>query len=259
MESEEAENVPSRDRMVSPTDGTWISSLFWLGIGTQLPRNDTARQELAWSYGRSLCITGPSPDVDLNLMHIFDTTQKLGMDKENKRKEIVVVVIPEIPGGWSGPLQNFYSFRFGTRTTSPYKAIPNENPEDVQDNFEIIGEIEWHAIGSSTLRLYGDEMKTKDFTPRHGLLRNKRVFKGPDGPLYRWEAEFSVVHLSRDGETRQKLAKSHRRNLGIIGARRDPYLEVSEELEHMLDMIVLTFIYIEKLRMDDEEAASYSL
>lgn len=48
------------------------------------------------------------------------------------------------------------------------------------------------------------------------------------------------LQLSRDGE-RQELARSHRRNLGIIGARRDP------------------FIYVEKLRMDDEEAARYSV
>ncbi|KAI6101917.1 hypothetical protein F5141DRAFT_1136379 [Pisolithus sp. B1] len=86
-------------------------------------------------------------------------------------------------------------FRFGTRMTSLYKVIPNENPEDMQDNFEIIGEIEWHVIGSSTLRLYGEEMKTKDFMPRHGLLRNKRTFKAPDGRSYIWEAEFSVVHV----------------------------------------------------------------
>ncbi|KAI6017392.1 hypothetical protein PISMIDRAFT_414729 [Pisolithus microcarpus 441] len=149
-------------------------------------------------------------------------------------------------------------FRFGSRTTTLYKVVPNENPEDMQDNFESIGEIEWHVIGSSVLRLHGKEMKSKQFMPRHGLLRKKRTFTGPDGRSYRWEAGFSVVHLSRDGE-RQELARSHRRNLGIIGARRDPYLEVNEELEHMLDVVVLTFIYVEKLRMDDEEAARYSV
>lgn len=62
-------------------------------------------------------------------------------------------------------------FRFGSRTTTLYKVVPNENPEDMQDNFESIGEIEWHVIGSSVLRLHGKEMKSKQFMPRHGLLR----------------------------------------------------------------------------------------
>lgn len=149
-------------------------------------------------------------------------------------------------------------FRFGKRTTTLYKVVPNENPEDMQDNFEIIGEIEWHAISSSTLRLHREEMKTKDFMPRHGLWRNKRTFTGPDGRSYRWNSELSVVHLSRDDETCRELARSHRREWGITGAKRDPYLEVDEELGHMLDIVVLTFIYVEKQRMDDETAVHAS-
>ncbi|KAI6012971.1 hypothetical protein EDC04DRAFT_2579717 [Pisolithus marmoratus] len=146
-------------------------------------------------------------------------------------------------------------FRIGTRTTSLYKVIPNENPEDMQDNLEIIGEIEWHIIGSSILRLYGEEMRTKDFLPRHGFLWKKRTFTGPDGLSYRWDTGFWVVYVY--DETRQEVARLYRRKLGIIGAKRDPYLEVNEELAHMLDMVVLTFIYVEKLRMDEEEAAKY--
>ncbi|KIM69863.1 hypothetical protein SCLCIDRAFT_1207138 [Scleroderma citrinum Foug A] len=31
-----------------------------------------------------------------------------------------------------------------------------------------------------------------------------------------------------------------------------PCLEISPEIEHMLDLVILTFIYVEKLRMDKE-------
>ena len=64
--------------------------------------------------------------------------------------------------------------------------------------------------------------------------------------------------LSRDDETGQELARSHRRSYGIIGSKQDPYLEIHPDLGHILDMVVLTFIYVEKLRMDVEGGAKYN-
>ena len=99
----------------------------------------------------------------------------------------------------------------------------------------------------------------------------------PDGQSYKWDIDFlivrvsmpvSLVHqtyrlhtydqLSSDDETGQELARSHRRSYGIIGSRQDPYLEIHPDLGHILDVVILTFIYVEKLRMDDEDAAKYS-
>ena len=61
-------------------------------------------------------------------------------------------------------------FRLGTRTTTLYKVMPNEDPEDMLDSFEAIGEIVWHMIGPSTMRLHGEEMKTNQFIPRKGVF-----------------------------------------------------------------------------------------
>jgi len=68
----------------------------------------------------------------------------------------------------------------------------------------------------------------------------------------------TYFQLSKDDETGQELARSHRRSYGIIGSKRDPYLEIHPDLGNILDMVILTFIYVEKLRMDDEDAAKYS-
>lgn len=38
--------------------------------------------------------------------------------------------------------------------------------------------------------------------------------------------------------------------LGVKSSK--PCLEVSPEVEHILDLVILTFIYVEKLRMDRE-------
>ena len=60
-------------------------------------------------------------------------------------------------------------FRLGTRTTTLYKDVPNEDPEDMLDSFEAIGEIVWHVIGPSMMRLHGEEMKMNQFIPRKGF------------------------------------------------------------------------------------------
>ena len=60
-----------------------------------------------------------------------------------------------------------------------------------------------------------------------------------------------------DDETGQEVARSHRRSYGIIGSKQDPYLEIHPDLAYILDTVILTFIYVEKLRMD-EDAAKYS-
>ncbi|KAI6012970.1 hypothetical protein EDC04DRAFT_2760228 [Pisolithus marmoratus] len=133
-------------------------------------------------------------------------------------------------------------FRFGTRTTTLYKVIPNIDPDDMQDHMEAIGEIEWNLIRPSIMRLHGQEMMTNTFIPRHGFRGRKRTFTGPDGLPYRWDMDFKIVRLSRNDATRQELARSYRRSLGIIGPRRDPSLDVDPK----------------KLRMDKEEQAKRS-
>ena len=55
-------------------------------------------------------------------------------------------------------------------TTTIHKIKPNDDPTDMQDQFDAIGEIEWHLIGSSTFRLNGQEMQSNDFLPSHGIF-----------------------------------------------------------------------------------------
>ncbi|KIJ70601.1 hypothetical protein HYDPIDRAFT_105340 [Hydnomerulius pinastri MD-312] len=143
-------------------------------------------------------------------------------------------------------------FKLGSQTTIIYKIQPNVDPADMHDRFEVMGEIEWHMLDSSKFRFNGKEMETKQFIPRHGWRGRKRTFTGPDGRPYRWDLQYRVVVLSLDDGSRTEVARSHRRSFGIIGAKRDPCLEVHPDAMHMLDMVVLTFIYVEKIRMQKE-------
>ncbi|OJA17550.1 hypothetical protein AZE42_11710 [Rhizopogon vesiculosus] len=147
-------------------------------------------------------------------------------------------------------------FRFGTRTTTIYKIKPNADQSDMHDQFDVIGEIEWHTFTSSRFRFSGTEVAAKEFIPSRGFTGRKRVFTGPDGRSYRWDLNFRVVVLSRNNESQTKLARSHRTTLGIIGKKRKATLEVSPEVAHsMMDTVIMTFIYVEKLRMDKEKAS----
>ncbi|KIK81274.1 hypothetical protein PAXRUDRAFT_156425 [Paxillus rubicundulus Ve08.2h10] len=145
----------------------------------------------------------------------------------------------------------------GMRTTTIQKIRPNADPVDMHDDFCVMGEIEWRLFGSSTFRINGQEMLSNNFLPRHGITGRKRTFTGPDGRPYRWDMLFNVVVLSRDEEPRTEVARYHRRSLGIIGPKKKPCLDIHPDVMHMLDLIVLTFVYVEKLR-EDKERAAYS-
>ena len=63
------------------------------------------------------------------------------------------------------------------------------------------------------------------------------------------------AQLSLNDETRTELGRYHRATLGIKGPKHRPYLDIQPEAVDMLDTIVVTFVYIEKLHMDKERAA----
>ncbi|KAF9230216.1 hypothetical protein BU15DRAFT_91162 [Melanogaster broomeanus] len=128
-----------------------------------------------------------------------------------------------------------HPFTFGKLGTTTIRKIqPSTDPLDMRDHFDL---------------------QTNDFLSRHGIRERKRTFTGPDGLPYRWDMLFRVVVLSRNDGSRTEVARYHRGSLGIIGHKKKPHLEVDPDVMHMLDLIVLTFVYVEKLRMDKERHA----
>ncbi|KAG1826814.1 uncharacterized protein BJ212DRAFT_6970 [Suillus subaureus] len=140
----------------------------------------------------------------------------------------------------------------GVRTTTILKIKPNDDQYQMQDQFDVLGEIEWHAFASSKFRYDGTEVETKEFIPRRSLFSLERFFVGPDGRPYRWDLQSRVVVLTRDDASRTEVARFHRATLGIVGRKRKATLEVSPEVAHMMDTVIMTFIYVEKLRKDNE-------
>ncbi|KAH7922929.1 hypothetical protein BV22DRAFT_619039 [Leucogyrophana mollusca] len=145
-------------------------------------------------------------------------------------------------------------FELGSRTTTVLKIRPNYDVSDMHDQFAALGVIEWHTFASSVFRFGGEELKTDEFIPSSGIRRRTRTFTGPDGCSYKWKLDFKVVVLYLNDDSETEVARYHRRSLGILGPKHDPYLEVFSQGEHILDLLILTFIYVEKLRMDKERA-----
>ncbi|KAH7908311.1 hypothetical protein BJ138DRAFT_1013027, partial [Hygrophoropsis aurantiaca] len=81
-----------------------------------------------------------------------------------------------------------------------------------------------------------------------------RTFNGPDGKSYMWSLGKWVPILYLNDGSDKVIARFHRSNMGIIGKQRSACLEISPEGEHMVDIIIITFIYIEKLRRRKESA-----
>ncbi|KAG2364505.1 hypothetical protein BDR07DRAFT_1401425 [Suillus spraguei] len=135
--------------------------------------------------------------------------------------------------------KTYTPFRLIGRTTTICKIKPNLN------RFDVLGEIEWHKFASSKFRSGGMEVETKVFIPKRGLWGRTRVFIGPDRRPYRWDLKSRGVVLSRDDGFRMEVARFHRATLGIRG----------RNVAHMMDTVIMTFIYVEKLRRDKEEAS----
>ncbi|KAJ3513860.1 hypothetical protein NLJ89_g2722 [Agrocybe chaxingu] len=83
--------------------------------------------------------------------------------------------------------------------------------EALRDAFTEIGMVEWHAVTYSKIRLYTFDKKDENET---------------------------------------LVANFHQQHFGLVGKARPASLEVQPEFNHMADIIVITLIYIEKLRRE---------
>lgn len=185
--------------------------------------------------------------------------------------------------------------------------------ELINQGFKQLGEIEWHTLTPSKLRVFesgggldvlnSEGIYSREFIPAKGRLRRKRTFKGPDGHSYRWELSCLKCTLYRDDGNSDPfpIAKYHRRRnfwLPFIKSQDGGYLDInitsrgaagadvkqtdsisvsesrtvcdtasttsgkdveslvlgerSEPDGNILDLLVFTYIYVEKLRKDRE-------
>jgi len=139
------------------------------------------------------------------------------------------------------------------KKTTVYKVIPNDTPEDMTDKFRDLATVVWHVVATSILTYEGAEMPMVS----KGVLARQRVFTAPgDGRSFIWTLGMWTVTLELNDDSKTIVARSHRSDIGIItGTPRQARLEISPGFEHLVDVILVTYIYAEKIRKSREKAA----
>ncbi|KAF9266003.1 hypothetical protein L218DRAFT_129808 [Marasmius fiardii PR-910] len=119
------------------------------------------------------------------------------------------------------------------------------------DRFAHLARIDW-KVGHAILVRGGEELSTKTFFRRDGFWAGKdRLFSGDDGREYKWHLGSWGSELQLNDESKTPVAKLVRGNIGgIFGQKRPSVFEVYPAGEHMVDLIMLTFLYMEKFRRD---------
>ncbi|KAF8352171.1 hypothetical protein F5887DRAFT_1068518 [Amanita rubescens] len=128
---------------------------------------------------------------------------------------------------------------------------------ELRERFAHLAEIKFNKITSSVMRYRGEEFKTSEFFTKKelGWFGRHRAFTGPDGLEYKWILGFRVPELVRQDVARTPVARFHRRRLGVFGKARQASLEIFPEGMHMVDLILVTFVYAQKIRNDAERAS----
>ncbi|KAF9026036.1 hypothetical protein BDZ89DRAFT_953299 [Hymenopellis radicata] len=139
----------------------------------------------------------------------------------------------------------------GGRSTTISRALRDIPTRDGAENalrFAHLAQIDWKIGAPTILRFGGQEIKARSYLIKDGW--GHRKFTGLDGKEYKW-----ILGANRP----KAIALYHRQRFGVFHAKRQAYLEVLPQAEHMLDTVVMTFVYVEKIRRQKEDAAKSQL
>ncbi|EKM56111.1 uncharacterized protein PHACADRAFT_184816 [Phanerochaete carnosa HHB-10118-sp] len=143
-------------------------------------------------------------------------------------------------------------FKLSNCTTKILKYTPNDGVPEPSGSMQEVARINWHSIHPTRIIYNGQIMEVDKFLPRAGRFTDSRTFVGPDGRTYKWELS-RAWHLDVDGEQPTTVVKYHYDN---IFTRKKARLEVDASALDILDLIVVTWIYMEKTLRDTIAAAS---
>ncbi|RDB30110.1 hypothetical protein Hypma_013945 [Hypsizygus marmoreus] len=147
------------------------------------------------------------------------------------------------------------------RTTTISRIVPNNTSTraekcgrfEMHDVFGHLAQIEWKSFRSSRLRFQDREMKTRAFFRKQGFgcRGRNRVFVAPDGREYKWKLNSRPPELRTNDERQTLVARFHLWRHPYFSSPPTPSLEILPAGEHIADMILVSFIYIERLRQDE--------
>ncbi|KAL0569945.1 hypothetical protein V5O48_012020 [Marasmius crinis-equi] len=127
----------------------------------------------------------------------------------------------------------------------PRRQNSGDGEAELGDRFAHMARIDWKII--SDFQLGGEEVSAKKFFRREiWAAKKNRIFTGEDGKEYRWLFGAWAPELILNDGSKTQVAVYHPTK--IFGPKRPGVLEIHPEWEHMADIIIVTFIYVETLR-----------
>ncbi|KAF8199957.1 hypothetical protein K438DRAFT_1822915 [Mycena galopus ATCC 62051] len=103
----------------------------------------------------------------------------------------------------------------------------------------------------SVMRIGGKDIDPTTFfrkpkVPWYGFP--ERIFTAKDGKEYHWCGGAYYTKLKLNDGSNTVVAEYKCKSVGLISKKRDPYLEIFPPFEHMADEIMITFIFVERMR-----------
>jgi len=101
-------------------------------------------------------------------------------------------------------------------------------------------------------------LQANSFLVQHGMFSNSRIFIAPNGIEYKWKEESNNLRLI-NCQTKEVVVQCHDRQLGFLTRKSMPMnMDVTPQGFPFLDVIILTFIVMEKKRRERREQHSYN-
>ncbi|KAJ7490970.1 hypothetical protein FB451DRAFT_628578 [Mycena latifolia] len=118
------------------------------------------------------------------------------------------------------------------------------------ERFANLAHIDWRLVESSVIRFRGRELVTRDFFRKEGMgwFGPHRVFTALDGKEYKWIIGADTTKLTLHDDAETQVARYHSKKRGLLSKPQKASLEVFSPFEDMVDEIVVTFVYMERLR-----------
>ncbi|KAH8094486.1 hypothetical protein BXZ70DRAFT_947624 [Cristinia sonorae] len=118
---------------------------------------------------------------------------------------------------------------------------------------EVFARIHWTRVGSIRIEYEGRSMEADNFIPRSGFLWRNRSFTAPDGLLYTW-TDSKELTVKKNGLTG---VAARYRDAAFL-SNRMPRLEIMPGGMHMVDVIVLTWLFVETVsRGGNRDSSSF--
>ncbi|EKM83257.1 hypothetical protein AGABI1DRAFT_104959 [Agaricus bisporus var. burnettii JB137-S8] len=127
----------------------------------------------------------------------------------------------------------------------------------LEGNFAFHAQVEFHTFNSTHFRYNNLDIPVNRYFCKEGWswYGRGRVFKASDGTDYRWNLCAKYLEMVKNDGTKKQLVRfrEHRPSLGPFMKGRPAVLEVDDSCVPILDEIMMTFIYCQKLRKDRQK------